>query len=324
MANYTNQFRRRDPLAFDPGFGFLGRLRTAVEDSRRLLATRSRLELEAIAHEVAAIVDETEGELMAKLLVDYGHLPKQVSPFEVPPGFEGFKGSERFGGFLPVGVSSRVEDGEVGIFQLAAPSRCRQDATHGKVGFERHEAFAVIALWLAIDCVDELKGISTLSERERAIQTPEIDARIETLVPGAVFQPGSPMSHQSRAQLLVIDAARASLLALEAQERLAELEAVRQAGALPEVLAAFQARQAAAAAGALKANKARWAHLIDLRSKALEIANSKPFTSRASAVRAVLDELAYITEREYTFETVDGWLKRMGWQPPELGASTSK
>lgn len=84
--------------------------------------------------------------------------------------------------------------------------------------------------------------------------------------------------------------------------------------AKPKRASTVQPQKAAPKAAA----DARWAHRNAFKAKALELANSKAFVSRADAARHAADNLEDKPgeKRErYDWATVDTWLKDAGWAP---------
>ena len=68
----------------------------------------------------------------------------------------------------------------------------------------------------------------------------------------------------------------------------------------------------------LVASTARWAHQVAFKAKAMDLARSKPFDSRAEAAKYAadyLDDKPGGKGKRYDWTTVDTWLKEASWAP---------
>lgn len=89
-----------------------------------------------------------------------------------------------------------------------------------------------------------------------------------------------------------------------------------QSDRVRELEAAEVQRRQSTSTKAQQAATARWAGLEQHKLRAMELANSKPFPSRAKAAEYARDNIEKKegTNEFYSLQTVDGWLREGGWK----------
>jgi len=312
MAAFRTQFQRRDPLAFEPGYVFRGRLTRALDVSRDLLKGMAREELTAIAQATAKVIEDTALKLGkeedAALLGD--------DAWYDPDSEEDRYHQEQ--NELQCAEMIRDDLGELGVF-LAADDQLIAQATAGKLrAVDRWKALAVMSLWLSMDCIDALHAPDD--------DEPDIHLGYHAVSPEELFPEGVPRNlpgfEYETVIVLALDAMRASALALEAWARASAMAA---SGVSPEIAAEIlrrdQSLQQELSDRASKASKARWRQKEELEARALEIARAGNFPSFASAARAIQDEVPKTPggTEVYTLETIESWLKKRKWKPASKG-----
>lgn len=310
MAAFTDPFERHDPFNLQTSDLFGGRLGAAVDASTDLLARRSVADIRAIARAVSVINDAA--------ILDLA----QQEPYFGPARDQWPDASDEEIASLDADYDAlnpamlRDDLGELGVFLSVERDLCQCDGSDGQVAFERSEALAVIALWLATECIEEVVGQPRLAPP--GYDDPFMPVR--TYFPAGHPQHGRP-PQDTYASVLALDAMRASMLAVEARERSANRAAMQADGVHAQVLAEMEQRDEAVrrdrSERAVIASQARWEPKKLLMAKALAIARAGNFPSFTRAAEAIEDHVPREPNgtKAYTAETIISWLQKAGWRP---------
>ena len=298
MATFTDQFARHDPLEFDVGDVYGGRLQDAVLSARVILWDRQASELSAIAREVDAVVHANAVQLGSQVAIELGAEDLLDAPTLQAHAELHAVAAREDEGVLRLYVYDN-ETGE-GLGQPALPS-----------GTNHEQALAVLALWMAADCLDSLQRSRDTALRSfwPDVSAPPVDAG-EATARLRQFYAGQAVE-------CAMDAVRANEMALAASS-FRIWSARRELSAVSPMRgddgSASAARQRHASEAARAAAAARWARKEGHMQEALVLAASRPFKSRRDAARFVVDRIEKAPGEFYSEETVDNWLKVSNWQ----------
>lgn len=296
MAAFTDQFTRHSPFKIPVGLLFNDRLGIAISSAIEVLGNRTVDELTRIAQDVSGMIDAAAMEYGRDHTEHYAEMWPELSPADLQ--------TVQDDGARDVVDQLREDLGEFGIFMFIEADKTRHDGTEDGVAFERQDALAVLALWLAVDCVDLV-----------AASTP----------PGSWDRWVNPKQYGSAAAVLAMDSMGASILAVEARERAVdrialEAEGVR-AGVLAEIVKRDEALRQDRSDRGLAAAEARWEPKKLHEAEAVKIAKAGSFPSYAEAIRKIQANVMKVEggHESYGHKTILKWLKAADWEPPEKG-----
>lgn len=288
MANFTDQFKKRNPLTFN-ATGVLDMWpRQIAWETRDLLKGRTTSQLMKMAVAIEAlIVDQVR-----RLVQNQGKMGEQH--FDSNP-----KTISYWAKWMSIQPDQlREQYGDVNLF-VAASMPSGKTSSKRTRPFEQWEGLAVLALWKLIDFYEVR---STLRKEYEFGSMPPPEKRISALVRGAP---------------LLVESMRACTLAAEGRMRVQQLASFNDAQrTVSEALyEADSERRRVVSEKSRAAVKVRHDKTKVHVACAIELAKAGNFKSRAAAARHIADEILKASPREfYTPGTVDGWLKAAGWE----------
>lgn len=294
MANFSDQFEKRDPLTFT-AFGIFDLWpRQIAWEARDLLEGRPSPLLKEIAISVEMLIEVQTNFMVSKQ-------GRRGDPrFDSNPKAIGFGNAH----VIQNSEQLRLQHGDVNLF-VAATSL--PEARQFKFMF--WEGLAVLALWKLIDFFE-------------TIFAPQKEIGYEIGLPRATKEKRHSALNSAVPDL--VEAMRACTLAGEAKMRLQQLAAMKSSAQREVSTALYEAeaqRRSEVSEKSRAAVMVRHSKTSAHQAEALRLAYSKPFKSRAEAAR----HAAYIVEKGpntyYTVAVVDGWLKAAGWRKD--GVSTA-
>ena len=305
MASSLDPFARLDPFTLQAGGLFEGRLQTAVDAARAVLDGRSVADVKAIAEAVSAINDEA----VLDLVEDD---PSALNARRDFPDASEEEIASLVDDYATMNPALLRDDlGELAVFLTAEPELCRSDVSDGGIAFERAEALATLALWLAADCIEESTG------------WPRLDPPARTNYPEGHPQRGSP-PQDTYASVLALDAMRASTLAEQAVGQECAMRALIANGAghpvVEQLRSAEQERRKRAKESAAKANEARHGRDAQYIEMAIALATSREFEFRIDAAEHAANNIERhgAKKKYFSIATVDAWLKDRNWRAPGI------
>ena len=297
MAAFTDQFTRHPPLRLPAGGLFGDRLWIAVGSACEVLEGRSAADVSRIAGSVSELIDAAAREYGQAHTEHEAEELAEEYPFLSPASIALVQSENA----LELAEAIRDELGELGLFLTLEAHRTRHEGAPGAISFERSDALATLCLWLAADCIDEVA------------QEPHAGA-----------DDGEPPRYGADSAALAMDAMRASMLAIEARQRELDRASLDAEGVRAGVAAEMEARAEAIreelSKRGLDAAEVRWGPKRLLAKRAVELAHEGGYESYAEAARQIQYQVPQADGvTVYNLDTIERWLKKGGWRPPEKG-----
>lgn len=299
MAKFSDQFERLNPLTFDA----IGVLEVwpqqALWDARSLLKVFDAKQLTLIAEKVESVI-EAQIEHMshhggAKVPLNHHRKSSPVTSLLEAAG-------------VSVTLIRKIH-GDINLF-VAATTPHYPGGIEEPLPFKQWEGLAVLSLWKLADLREIIFPIrTTSSDGQRIVATPLERAKS--------YIHGTP---------LALEATRACALAAEGRMRLLQMDAIKSSAQRKLAEALYEAERLRKQEVSEKCRAAvmvRHDKTFKKHAKALELANSKPFSSRKKAAQYAADRISKDSDTCYDVDTVYRWLKAAGWEKP-VNESTRK
>lgn len=295
MANFTNQFEKRDPLTFN-AVGILDMWpRQIAWEARALLEGRTTPQLTEVAIAIEALIVDQVGYLVQNR-GKKGERHFDSNPKTISYGAE----------WMDVQPDRlREQYGDVNLF-VAASMPSRQTSSQTTVPFEQWEGLAVMALWKLVDFYEALLGWRKEYELESH----------------PTYPPGRRRTALMQSAPLLVESMRACTLAAEGRLRVQQLASMTDDTQRRVSEALYEAESERRK---VVSNKSRAAVMVrhdktsEHIARAIEIANSQYFRYRSEAARHAADLVQKAPGKFYTVDIVDSWLKAAHWQRKEGG-----